>query len=255
MPSRAACPPPSHPAARVRARVGAARRQAAVAAGLGLLAGGPAQALDTQLQLAAASRLTERGLIVGRERPVLQLQLGVASAGGSSAELAWAAQAGSLRDARLVARLGQAFTIDNDWQADAALAYYGYPGRGDSRYDRIDLAVGLRWRDLFSLGLSGQRYRDSADGGDGTLPWALDLGARWPLAALGPRWSLQGTLGQASVPRWPRERYGYGSLGLAWQHEQGGGLSLSRIAASPAARRRLGDSARSHWSLAWTQAF
>lgn len=221
---------------------------------------------DWQWQLAAASRPTERGLIIGRERGVAQWALAWRSAEGSVAELALASQGGPLRDARLGVRVAQGLVIDDDWQAEAGLGYYGYPGQADRghetpydgrpawrygrRYDRLDLTLALRWRDLLSLAVSGQRYHAAPDG---PLPWALDLGGRWPLSADGA-WSLVGTLGRAEVPRWPGRHYTHGSVGLAWQ--QGSrGLTLARMHAGEPARALLGARARGHWTLSWAQDF
>ncbi|HSW04323.1 hypothetical protein [Aquabacterium sp.] len=195
-------------------------------------------------ELAAATELTDRGLTVGPRKPLVQGQLAAYLAGNWTVSVAASLQGGSTRDSRLLARLGRSWTLSNDWQAEAGLGYYAYPGDPVSRnFDRVEAGASAGFRDLVSLGVTALHY-PAWPGRRAGLHWALDLGLRWPL---GEAWSLTASLGRADLPQDSRQHYGYGGLGLAWQ--QGPWRAeVNRLAADAKARYWMGDGAQARWS-------
>ncbi|WP_284617610.1 hypothetical protein [Aquabacterium humicola] len=211
---------------------------------LGTVAGpAAAQPVDLQAELALASALTDRGLAVFAPRPTLQLALG-ASRGRWAVSLAASQRIGGSDQPRVAARLSHYRPLDDDWQLDAGLSWYTYPGEAYARaYDRVEAGGGLAWRDVLSIGLTAIDYR-AWPGRRGGLQWALDLGLRWPIAG---GWSATASAGEADLPPYPQRRYRYGGLGLAWQ-SAGWRVELGRLGADGTARRWLGAGAAARWS-------
>lgn len=203
-----------------------------------------------QGELALASAITDRGLLVGPDRPALQAQLAGslpgAAGSGWSAGLAASVQGRDGRHRRRLVWLSTYRPLDNDWQAGAVLGDYAYPGgdAGARAFDRSEAGVHLAWRDLFTAGVTAIHY-PAWPGRRAGLQWAFDIGARWPLG--GP-WSLTASLGRADMPPLPERRYTYGGLGLAWESGDWR-LQLDHLGTDAAARRRLGESARARWSV------
>lgn len=203
-----------------------------------------AQPIEWQGELAAASELTDRGLSIGPRRALLQAHVSAYFAGSWSASVAASLQDGHFRNSRVLARLGRSWALSNDWQAEAGLGYYAYPG--DERYrrfDRSEFGVSAGYRDLLSLGITAIHY-PAWRGSRAGLHWATDLGLRWPLAEA---WSATASLGRADLPPDGSRRYSYAGLGLAWQ--QGPWRAeLNRLGASSSARRMVGELAPWRWS-------
>jgi hypothetical protein len=200
-----------------------------------------AQATPVHAQVALASDLTERGLLYGPVRPVLQAEVS-ASFGAWSAALAAGAQSNTSQLERVSARLTRYWALSNDWQADAELNWYDYRRlRYTPGYSATELGVSASFRDLLSLGASVRNYSDAGAPG---LRGAVDAGLRWPLAG---RWSVTANLGWAQLPTYEGTWYSYGSGGVGW--ESGGwNAGLGRTGASRAAREQLGGDAQSHWT-------
>ena len=220
-------------------------RAAAVAAITAFTAIPPAsaQALQWQGQVAVASELTDRGISVYPRRPTLQVDGQVARGRWSLAAAASTDLAGR-GEHRVLARLSHYRSLSDDWQLDAGLGWYGYPGDRRARaYDRTEAGLGLGFRDVLSLNLTAIDYR-AWPGRRAGLQWALEAGLRWPV---GDAWSATASLGQADLPPQPDRRYRYGGVGLAWQHGDWR-LELNRLGADSAARRALGDAGRARWS-------
>jgi hypothetical protein len=220
------------------------------AAALCAAAGAAAQPLQWQGQLAVASELTDRGLSVFPRRPTLQADGQVARGRWSIAAAASTDLSASGRH-RVLARVSHYRALSDDWQLDAGIGWYGYPGDRRARvYDRTEAGIGLGFRDLLSLNLTAIDYR-AWPGRRAGLQWALEAGARWPL---GGAWSLTASLGQADLPPQPDRRYRYGGAGLAWQ--QGAWRAeLNRLGTDGTARYAFGDAARARWSALVTRSF
>ena len=221
------------------------------AAALALVAGSAAaQPLQWQGQLALASELTDRGLSVYPRRPTLQADGQVARGHWSLAAAASTDLAGR-GEHRVLARLSHYRSLSDDWQLDAGIGWYGYPGERWARaYDRIEAGVGLGFRDVLSLNLTAIDYR-AWPGRRAGLQWALEAGLRWPLGAA---WSATASLGQADLPPQPDRRYRYGGIGLAWQQGDWR-LELNRLGADSAARYAMGDAGRARWSALVLKSF
>lgn len=213
---------------------------------LGWLAGGAAAAPSLQWtgQLAVASELSDRGLVIGPRRPTAQASLTGVIDQRWTLGMSASAPLGFARQGRVLAQLGRYERLSDDWQLDAGLGFYAYPGDdGAGRGNRWELMAGASWRDLFSGSLTALHY-PAWPGQRAGLQWAMDLVGRWPIAG---GWSATISLGRADLPVLPDRRYRYGGLGLAWQ--QGGWrLELNRLGSSGTARAIMGPAARPRWS-------
>lgn len=226
------------------------RRVAAVAALLAG-AGAGAQPLQWTGHVAVASELTDRGLLVGPRRPSLQAALTAVHNQRWTWSFSASVPSGHERQGRVSAQVGRYERLSDDWQLDAGLAYYAYPGDTvAARANRWELQAGAAYRDLLSLGVAALHF-PAWPGQRAGLQWALDLGLRWPLAA---GWSATASLGQADVPAQPRWRYRYGGLGLAWQTADWR-LELNRLGSDDTARRVSGAAADARWSATLTRAW
>lgn len=221
-------------------------------------AGAAAQPVEWQGELALASELTDRGLVVGPRRALLQGQLSAYLGSQWSASLAASAQREGLRYSRVLARLGRNWTLSNDWQLDTGLSYYAYPGDSSQRrYDRFEAAAVAGYRDVLSLGLTALHYAERSHG----LPWAADLGLRWPLAGVvsglgapAEAWSLTASVGRATLLQATAFHYSYGSLGLAWQ--QGAWRAeVNRLAADGKAGAWVGRPQPARWAAVLARNF
>lgn len=203
-----------------------------------------AQPVEWQGELAAASELIDRGLAIGPRRALVQAQVSGYFGARWSASLAASVQDSRLHNTRVLARLGRSWALSSDWQAEAALGYYAYPGDGRYRsFDRSEFGVSAGYRDLLSIGLTAIHY-PAWRGSRAGLHWAADLGLRWPLAE---SWSATASLGRADVPMYSSLRYTYGSLGLAWQQGRWR-AELNRLGASADSQGWAGDLAQWRWS-------
>lgn len=227
-------------------RPGLAGRGAGLVLGLALLGAGPAraQALQWTGQLAAATELSDRGLVIGPRRPTLQASLtGVLDRRWTLA-LSASAPLGAARQGRVLGQLGRYEQLSDDWQIEAGLGYYGYPGdEVAGRGNRWELTTGATWRDLFSANLTALHY-PAWPGQRAGLQWAMDLAGRWPISGA---WSATFSLGQADLPALPDRRYRYAGLGLARQ-EGPWRIELNRLGSSATARHILGQAAQPRWS-------
>jgi hypothetical protein len=221
------------------------------AAALALVAGtAAAQPLQWQGELALASELTDRGLSVFPRRPALQAAAQVARGRWSLAAAASTDLAGR-GEHRVLARVSHYRSLSDDWQLDAGLGWYGYPGDSRARaYDRTEAGIGLGFRDVLSLNLTGIDY-PAWPGRRAGLQWALEAGLRWPL---GDAWSFTASIGQADLPPQPGRRYRYGGIGLAWQQGDWG-VELNRLGADRTARHLTGEAARARWSALLLKSF
>lgn len=191
--------------------------------------------------LTLASEFTDRGLRVGPQKPTLEGEVSAPLFGPWSASLAAGTQDDPAREHRVVARVMRYWTLSNDWQADAGLGWYDHRSAQDARrYRYAEVGASVAFRDVLSLGVATRQYA----GQRGPLRWAVDAGARWPIANA---WSINGSVGWAQVPPLSTQGYGYGSAGIGWQRGTWS-AGLNRISTDATARNQLGDAAQPRWS-------
>ena len=214
------------------------RRLLRAVAGVVLLVAGASLALPARAQsstvngtVALSSQLVDRGQAITRRTPVLQGAVSWTLPAGWSLGLSAGTEVRS--PGRVVEALAQAsrhWSLSDDWQMQAGLLYYRYPGSRRSRaYDRAETGLDWTYRDVLSLGLSaiylfGTRQHQPRG--------AADLNLHWPLTR---QLSLSAGAGVAQTLAQPYRRYrygydypvrsksrnelyGYGHLGLLWDH-------------------------------------
>jgi uncharacterized protein (TIGR02001 family) len=180
--------------------------------------------------VALSSQLVDRGLAVTPETAVLQ---GAASWTLPSGWSFGASASTEVRDATpLAAVLVQAshyWRVAPDWQMQAGLVYYDYPGLGRGAFNRTEGSVNWIYRDVLTLGVSAIY---PSGGTDRELRGATDLDFHWPLP-LHLALSAGAGYAQAQLPYYRHvdggpgigeiyrahdrvHSYGYGHLGLIW---------------------------------------
>ncbi|WP_374569153.1 hypothetical protein [Ideonella sp.] len=189
-----------------------------------------------------ASDLTERGVSQWPQQAAAQALVGVSDGTRWSATLALSAPLDHARDYQAVARGSAYWSASENWQWQAHVGAYAYPGGGYYRfYDRIEAGVGASYRDLWSLDLSAAQLSEDASH---TYP-AIDLGLRWPLTE---QWVLAAGIGRAELMWWPDLWYTYADLGLVWQAGPWR-AALRYLGASDSARFYLQRAAEPHTTL------
>lgn len=226
--------------------------------GLGVAPGAlHAQGLRLDAEASLASDLSERGIAWWSHRAVAQGLVAVSDGARWSAALALSTPLERGPGGyQAVARGSGYWSLADDWQLQARLGGYAYPGGGGYRaLNRAEATLGAGFRDLLSLELTAIRLN-----GDNAHAYpALDLGLRWPLAwpagaALPGQWSLAGGLGRAELPAWPGFWYSYADAGLAWQSGRWR-ASLRYLGNSQGVRRLLGEAAEPRAVASLTIAF
>jgi uncharacterized protein (TIGR02001 family) len=200
--------------------------------------------------VALSSQLVDRGIAITPDTAILQGAASVTLPSG------WAFGASASTEVRDASPLAEAFVqasrywrIAPDWQFEAGLVYYDYPGRGGGAFNRAEGSVNWIYRDVLTFGASaikptGGTYRQ----------WrgAADVDFHWPLP-----WNFSLSAGagyaQAQVPYYRPyanghggsygyhggdrvNSYGYGHLGLIW----GQGpwrVEVDRVVTDPDMRR------------------
>lgn len=216
------------------------------ASGLGSPGLALAQPLAWSGELSLGSELSERGVAVWRDQPVAQALVAVSDDALWSVSLAAARPLGDGRGSQFVLRGTAYWTASPDWQLQARLSSYAYPGIG-FQYDHGEATLALAWRDIASIEASVVRMYE----GDSRWYPALDLGLCWPLSA---HWALAGGIGRAELPAWPGFYYHYIDAGLAWRAGPWR-ATLQHLRAGDEARRYLGDAAAPRTALTLTRQF
>lgn len=206
------------------------RRLLAVIAGACLPLASHAQSASVSGTVALSSQLVDRGLAITPDTAVAQAAVSVALpsgwvfGGSASTELRDAAPL-----AETLVQASKYWRIAPDWQMQAGVAYYAYPGRGDGAFNRVEGSVDWTWRDVLTFGAAAIY---PTGGVRSSLRGAADVNFHWPLP-----WDLALSAGagysQAQVPYYrpyPGGRggsygyhggdrvnsYAYGHLGLIW---------------------------------------
>lgn len=146
-----------------------------------------------------------------------------------------------------MAQVSYAWQLSPGTQMQAGVAYYDHPGRaGSPSYHPAEVDLTWIYRNLLVLNVSALR---PSGVGRSRVCEAVDINLRWPLAE---HLSAAVGLGVAQFPQfygYDAERlrqYGYGNLGLVWDHGPWR-LELDRVAASGAMRRQRPTEELSPW--------
>ena len=218
----------------------------------------PGHAQSTTFNGAAAlsSGLFDRGQAITGNTPILQGAASLTSATGWSLGLSGSTELRS--PGRLVEALVQVsrdWSLSSDWQMQASLLYYRYPGESGSRAsDRAEAGAHWTYRDVLTLGVSAI---DVFGARDHQLSGAADLSFHWPLAW---QFSLSAGVGVAQPIMAPYTRYGhasyyeydhtglhgYGHAGLSWSKGPWR-IELDRIIADQATHREWAALGASPW--------
>ncbi|WP_460877133.1 TorF family putative porin [Rhodanobacter koreensis] len=215
---------------------------------------------------ALSSELIDRGQAITGNTPILQGAASWTSPAGWSLGLSGSTEVRS--PGRVVEALVQAsryWSLSDDWQMQANLLYYRYPGETRSRaYDRAETGVDWTYRDVLTFGMSAIYVigaRDHQPRG------AADLSFHWPLAW---HFSLSAGVGVAQPLIAPYTPYGYGHAGsysydrtglhgyghagLLWSHGPWR-IELDRIMADPETRQQWANLGASPWVATISRSF
>lgn len=241
---------PSHEPGTAEARrdVATPRRRLAVLVALSAAGALPAHAGDWTGTVAVSSQLVDRGVAVTPPAPIAQGAVSWVSRNGWSLGVSASYQTRDPgRLAETLAQVAKSWTLSDDWQVQAGLLDYRYPGGGTGvrTYDRTELGASLIWRDVLTASVSAIKLAHRSGG----LRGAADVGFRWPLA-----WhvSATGGIGLAQYlaplsqyyPNRPN-RYSYGHGGLVWQAD---GWRIELIHVFTNRERNRGEQRVSPWT-------
>jgi len=186
-----------------------------------------AQSSTVSGTVALSSQLVDRGQAVTPQTPVLQGALSWSFAKGWSVGASASVEARKPdRFAETLAQIARSWSLSPDWQMQANLVYYDYPGNPQSRsFDRTEAGVAWIYRDVLTLGVAAIYPVGKTDHHP---HGAADIGFHWPL----PRhFSLSAGLGVTQTTysyyayyrhghgRYEydrRDTYSYGHAGLLW---------------------------------------
>ena len=218
---------------------------------------------------ALSSELVDRGQAITGNTPILQGAVSWTSPAGWSLGLSGSAKVRSPgRVVEALVQVSRSWSLSGDWQMQANLLYYRYPGQTRSRaYDRAETGVNWTYRDVLTFGLSAIHVIGA---GNHQTRGAADLGFHWPLA-----WdfSLSAGMGIAQplvAPYTPYTPYHhgymrpyyddrtglhrYGHAGLLWSHGPWR-IELDRIMADPETRRQWATLGASPWVATISRSF
>jgi len=235
-----------HSCARIGASGRSRRLALCLAACLPLVA--QAQSSNVSGTVALSSQLVDRGQAVTPQTPVLQGALAWSFAKGWSLGASASVEAREPdRLAEALAQIARSWSLSPDWQMQANLVYYDYPGNPHARgFDRTEAGLGWIYRDVLTLGVSAIYPVGKTDH---HLHGAADIGFHWPL----PRhFALSAGLGvtQTSYTYYAyyghghgryeyesHDTYSYGHAGLLWNNGPWR-VEVDRVATSGLTHRR-----------------
>lgn len=237
----------------------ASRRGWLFIAGLCLPFAAHAQTSSVNGTVALSSQLVDRGYAVTGDTPVLQGAVSWTLPSG------WALGASASTELRHPTPLAEAFAqasrywrLSPDWQLEAGLVYYDYPGRPAAGFNRVEASVNAIYRDVLTVGTSAIH---PVSGQDRNWRGAADVDFHWPLP-LHLSFSAGAGYAQAPVRYGYRvyvedegyhyvhgqrvDAYGYGHVGLVWSRGPWR-VELDRVIIDADMRRAWGDLAASPW--------
>lgn len=225
-------------------------------AAVSLLAAGalPVHAGDWGGTVAVSSQLVDRGVAVTRPGPIVQGAVNWVSRDGWSLGASASYQ---VRDpgrvAETLVQIAKSWSLSDDWQMQAGLLEYRYPGGGAWRpYDRTEVSTSAIWRDVLTASISAIKLAHGSGGPRG----AADVAFRWPVA-----WhvSVTGGIGLAQylapLPQYypyRPDRYSYGHGGLVWQE---GGWRVELVHVFTNRERNRGEARVSPWTATVARTF
>lgn len=221
--------------------------------------------------VALSSQLVDRGQAITRTTPILQAAASWTFPAGWSLGLSGSTEVQS--PGHVVAALAQAsrhWSLAGDWQMQAGLLYYRYPGTARSRgFDRAEAGLSWTYRDVLTLGVSAIHVIGAK--GQQRPRGAADVSFRWPLAR---QLFLSAGAGAAHPPMAPYNAYRYnreydharpyrrvregihtyGHVGLLWSHGPWR-VELDRILADPETRWQWDVMGASPWVATISRSF
>ena len=234
----------------------APRRRLAVGAALLAFGIPAAHAGDWGGSVAVSSQLVDRGVAVTQPAPIVQGAVNWMSRDGWSLGVSASYQTRSPgRVAETLTQVAKSWSLSDDWQVQAGLLDYRYPGspKATRNYDRTELGASVIWRDVLTMSVSAIQMAHRGGGPRG----AADVGFRWPL---GWHVSATGGLGLAQY-LWPAyryhayarpDRYSYGHGGLVWQN---GPWRVELIHVFTNRERNYGERSVSPWTATVARTF
>ncbi|PPV08264.1 hypothetical protein XBLMG947_0800 [Xanthomonas bromi] len=216
---------------------------------LALAAGSSGFALANDLggAVAVTSSLIDRGISIAPNKVTVQAAGYWLPAPGWSVSTSVALQSPAWNDpVAITAQAGRAWMLDDRWQMQVSLLYYGYPtDRATRTFDRQEASLAWSYRDLLTFSLSTFNFPRASQS-----PWnaAFDITANVPL-----RNDFSLSLGAGSS-RFPAMAYGaarsgryqYGQLGLMWSRV-GWTLKAERVLTSGNTPRMQGGPGETPW--------
>jgi hypothetical protein len=197
-------------------------------------------------EVSVGNELSERGIALWRDQPVVQALVAVSDDALWSASFAAARPLGEGKGSQLVLRGAGYWSASADLLLQGRLAAYAYPGAG-FHYDHGEATLALAWRDIASMEVSAVRMNE----GDPHWYPAVDLGLRWPLSE---HWALAGGIGRAELPAWPGYYYHYADAGLSWRSGDWR-ATLRYLRSDSEIQRYLGAAAAPRTALTLTRQF
>lgn len=186
-----------------------------------------AQSSSVSGAVALSSQLVDRGQAVTPPTPILQGALSWSFAKGWSVGVSAGVEARKPdRFAETLARAAKSWSLSPDWQMQADLAYYDYPGNQRTHsFDRTEAGMSWIYRDVLTMGVSAIYPVGKTEH---KLHGAADIGFHWPLPH---HFSLSAGLGitQSNYVHYAyywgeyyeydrMESYSYGHAGLLWNY-------------------------------------
>ena len=215
---------------------------------------------------ALSSGLFDRGQAITGNTPVLQGAASLTSATGWSLGVSGSTELRSPSHlVEAIVQVSRDWSLSTDWQMQANLLYYRYPGvSGSKASDRAEAGVHWTYRDVLTFGLSAL-YVMGAN--DNQPRGAADLNFHWPLAW---HFSLSAGAGIAQpliAPYTPYNNghasyyeydhsglHGYGQAGLSWSNGPWR-IELDRIMGDPATQRQWAALNASPWVATISRSF
>jgi uncharacterized protein (TIGR02001 family) len=220
-----------------------------------------AQSSSVSGAVAVSSQLVDRGLAVTPATPILQAAASWTSASGWSLGVSGGTEIRSPEHhlSEALAQVSHYWALSSDWQMQAELLYYDYPGDTQARlFDRTETGVNWIYRDILTFGLSAMTL---TNGNHHDPRGAADIDFHWPLA-----WHFALSLGAGVAQhllspydsygyrnRLGTGVYGYGHAGLLWS-DGAWRVELDRIATDPATPRHAGYLVAQPWvgTVSWS---
>lgn len=215
--------------------------------------------------VALSSQLVDRGQAITGNTPVLQAAAAWTFPAGWSAGLSAGATHAPGRVVEALAQVSRHWAVSGDWQLQASLLYYRYPGMG--RYgpsDRTETGLDWTYRDVLTVGVSAIYVL----GPGGHRPrGAADLNVHWPLAG---HFAFSAGAGVAQSLATPYRSYrgsyarryrradtglgSYGHVGLLWSNGPWR-IEVDRLVADPTIRRQWDRLGASPWVATISRSF